>query len=159
LIQIEIINKLVDIVGKEHVRTDKEDLIIFSYDATSMTGMPEAIVSPANAEEVAEVIKLANEKLIPVVPRGGGSNLSGGSIATSGGIVLSMMRMNQILEIDEGNLTATLQPGVITADFNETVDARGLMYPPDPQSASMSTMGGNVSENAGGPRGVKYGVT
>ncbi len=159
MIQIEIINKLVDIVGKEHVRTDKEDLIIFSYDATSMTGMPEAIVSPANAEEVAEVIKLANEKLIPVVPRGGGSNLSGGSIATSGGIVLSMMRMNQILEIDEENLTATLQPGVITADFNATVDARGLMYPPDPQSASMSTMGGNVSENAGGPRGVKYGVT
>ena len=146
-------------MGKEHVRTDKEDLIIFSYDATSTTGMPDVIVAPANAEEVAAVIKLANEKLIPVVPRGGGSNLSGGSIATSGGIVLSMMRMNKILEIDEENLTATLQPGVITADFNAAVDACGLMYPPDPQSASMSSMGGNVAENAGGPRGVKYGVT
>ena len=159
MIQIEIINKLVEIMGKEHVRTDKEDLIIFSYDATSTTGMPDVIVAPANAEEVAAVIKLANEKLIPVVPRGGGSNLSGGSIATSGGIVLSMMRMNKILEIDEENLTATLQPGVITADFNAAVDACGLMYPPDPQSASMSSMGGNVAENAGGPRGVKYGVT
>jgi len=159
VIQIEIINKLVEIMGKEHVRTDKEDLIIFSYDATSTTGMPDVIVAPANAEEVAAVIKLANEKLIPVVPRGGGSNLSGGSIATSGGIVLSMMRMNKILEIDEENLTATLQPGVITADFNAAVDACGLMYPPDPQSASMSSMGGNVAENAGGPRGVKYGVT
>lgn len=159
MIQPDIIKKLAEIVGKEHVRTDKEDLIILSFDATPLTGMPDVIVAPANDEEVAAVVKLANEKRIPVVPRGGGTNLSGGSIATSGGIVLSMMRMNKILEIDEENLTATIQPGVITAEFNAAVDARGLMYPPDPQSAAMSTMGGNVAENAGGPRGVKYGVT
>ena len=159
MIQGDIVKKLAAIVGKENLRTDKEDLIIYSYDATPLTGMPDVIVSPANAEEVAAVIKLANEKLIPVVPRGGGTNLSGGSLATSGGIVLSMMRLNQILEIDEDNLTATLQPGVITADFHAAVEALGLMYPPDPQSALMSSMGGNVAENAGGPRGVKYGVT
>jgi len=159
LIQPEVISKLEGIVGKEYVLTKKEDLIIYSYDATPVTGMPGAIVSPADPAQISAVMKLANENRVPVTARGGGTGLSGGSIPTEGGIILSMHRFNQIVEIDEDNLTATTQPGVITADFATAVDACGLMYPPDPQSAAMSTMGGNVAENAGGPRGVKYGVT
>jgi len=155
----QVVNKLREIVGKDNVFTAKEDLICYSYDSTPISRLPDVVVAPLSTKEIAAVIKLANELKIPVVPRGGGTNLSAGSVPIEGGIVLALHRMNKILEIDADNLTATVQPGVITAALHKAVEAQGLFYPPDPQSMFMSTMGGNVAENAGGPRGVKYGVT
>lgn len=151
--------KLQQIVGKQYVLTTKEDLVCYSYDSTHLTHLPEVVVEPENAKEIAAIMKLANDMKIPVVPRGGGTNLSGGSIPLEGGIVLALRRMNRIVEIDEDNLTATIEPGVITLHLHQAVEKLGLFYPPDPQSMAMATMGGNVAENAGGPRGVKYGVT
>ncbi|MDT8902622.1 FAD-binding oxidoreductase [Anaeroselena agilis] len=155
----QILANLTKIVGKENVFTTKEDLICYSYDSTPIDHMPDVVVAPVKTEEIAAIMKLANENRIPVVPRGGGTNLSGGSVPVAGGIVMALHRMNKILEIDTDNLTATAQPGVVTAAFHQAVEKEGLFYPPDPQSMFMSTLGGNVAENAGGPRGVKYGVT
>jgi len=154
-----VISKLKEIVGKQYVLTAKEDLTCYSYDSTPLAHMPDVVVEPASTGEIAEIIRLANEMKIPVVPRGGGTNLSGGSIPVLGGIVLALHRMNRIVEVDADNLTATVEPGVITSHLHQAVEKIGLFYPPDPQSAAMATMGGNVAENAGGPRGVKYGVT
>ncbi len=155
----QLVKKLTAVLGGENVFTTKEDLICYSYDSTPYDHMPDVVVAPAKTAEIAAVVKLANEYKIPVVPRGGGTNLSGGSIPIQGGIVMALHRMNNILEIDADNLTATVEPGVITATFHQAVEKEGLFYPPDPQSMYMSTLGGNVAENAGGPRGVKYGVT
>ena len=155
----QVINKLRDIVGKDNVFTDKEDLICYSYDATWISHLPDAVVAPINTKEIAAIVKLANEQRIPVVPRGGGTNLSAGSVPIEGGIVMALHRMNRILEIDTENLTATVEPGVITAALHKAVEKEGLFFPPDPSSMFMSTLGGNVAENAGGPRGVKYGIT
>lgn len=155
----DALNKLQQIVGKQYVLTTKEDLVCYSYDSTHLSHLPEVVVEPANAKEIAAIMQLANEIKVPVVPRGGGTNLSGGSIPLEGGIVLALRRMNKIIEIDCDNLTATVQPGVITLHLHQAVENIGLFYPPDPQSMAMATIGGNVAENAGGPRGVKYGVT
>ncbi|KGK82250.1 FAD-binding protein [Desulfosporosinus sp. HMP52] len=159
MLKPEIVKKLIKILGKENVFTTKEDLICYSYDSTPHDHLPDIVVAPANTQEIVAIIKLANEHNFPVVPRGGGTNLSGGTVPIQGGLVLALHRMNKIIEIDTDNLTATVEPGVITATFHQTVEKEGLFYPPDPQSMFMSTMGGNVAENAGGPRGVKYGVT
>lgn len=159
MLQAKDIDKLRDIVGKGNIFTAKEDLICYSYDSTPISNLPDVVVAPASTQEIAAIVKLANELKIPVVPRGGGTNLSAGSVPIQGGIVIALHRMNKILEVDTDNLTATVQAGVITATLHKTVEAQGLFYPPDPQSMFMSTMGGNVAENAGGPRGVKYGVT
>lgn len=119
---------------------------------------PEAVVEAVNAEEVAGVLRLAHARRIPVTPRGSGTGLCGGAVAKYGGIVLSLARMNRVLEIDEENLTATVEPGVLLMDFAKHTSARGLLYPPDPGEKS-ATIGGNVMTNAGGMRAVKYGVT
>lgn len=154
-----IIKELEDIVGAGRVFTSQEDLICYSYDATSFSYMPEAVVTVLTTQEVSQVMKTAFKYGTSVVPRGGGSNLCGGTLAVEGGIVLDLAKMDKIKEIDIDNLVAVCQPGVITADFHKAVEKEGLFYPPDPQSMAMSTMGGNVASNAGGPRCFKYGVT
>jgi glycolate oxidase len=160
MIEKKVVSKLEKIVGKGAVLTSKEDLNAYSYDGTTTWAhMPDVVVLPTTTEQVSQIMKLANEKLIPVTPRGAGTNVSGGSIPIKGGIVLCTNRMNKILDINKTNLTATVEPGVILQDFNVALAKQGLFYPPDPQSFLGCTMGGTVAENAGGPYCVKYGVT
>jgi glycolate oxidase len=147
------------IVGHEHVLSDEADLIAYSIDGTWIERRPLAVVLPAHASEVSAVLKLANRERIIVAPRGSASGLSGGSIPLGGGIALAMTRMNHILEIDQLNQVAVVEPGVITARLQAEVEKLGLFYPPDPSSLQVSAIGGNVSENAGGARCLKYGVT
>jgi len=154
-----VISRLTMIAGKDNVYTAPEDLICYSYDSTPLSHLPDVVIAPETAEKIAAIVKLANQYKIPIVPRGGGTNLSGGSVPLQGGIVLSLHKMDKILEIDEENLTATVQAGVITAALHQAAEKIGLFYPPDPQSMFMSTIGGNVAENAGGPHCLKYGVT
>jgi glycolate oxidase len=154
-----VINQLQSIVGRENVATDKADRICYSYDATQQSFLPDAVVHPATAIEISAVMKLANRERFPVFPRGAGSGFSGGSLPTRGGLVLCTERLDRILEIDEENLVAVVEPGVVTERFQKEVEKRGLFYPPDPASLKFSTLGGNVAECAGGPRCVKYGVT
>ncbi|QQE74287.1 FAD-binding protein [Brevibacillus composti] len=160
MLEKAIRDELRAIVGEKYVLDTPNELYAYSYDATPIfQAMPDAVVMPAGAEEVAAVLKLANAHGIPIVPRGSGTNLAGGTIPVEGGIVLNMNRMNQIYEIDQQNLTATLGPGVVTADLHAAVEAVGLFYPPDPGSMRISTIGGNLAQCAGGMRGLKYGVT
>ncbi|MDN4069083.1 FAD-linked oxidase C-terminal domain-containing protein [Paenibacillus vini] len=160
MITPEIRSKLVSISGESWVRDTPNELYAYSYDATPMfQSMPEAVVHPANTREVSEILRLADEHRIPVIPRGSGTNLAASTIPVEGGIVLNLNRLNQIHEIDVKNLTATVGPGVITADFHQAVESLGLFYPPDPGSMRISTLGGNVAQCAGGMRGLKYGVT
>lgn len=151
--------RLRNICGDAHVLTGKAERICYSYDATQRQFLPEAVVHPGSAEEISRIMKLANRRRIPVFPRGAGSGFTGGSLPTEGGIVLGLTRLDRILDIDEENLVAMVEPGVVTADFQKAVEAVGLFYPPDPASLHFSTLGGNVAECAGGPRCVKYGVT
>lgn len=155
----KIIKSLINILGKSRLLTNPEDLICYSFDATNQSLLPEAVVFPQNKEGVSKILVLANEEKVAVIPRGAGTGYSGGSVPAQGGIILAMNKMDKILEIDEENLTATVEPGVITAKFQEAVEVLGLFYPPDPSSLKTCTLGGNVAENAGGPRGLKYGVT
>jgi glycolate oxidase len=155
----QITEELGKIVGPEYVLTSPEDLICYSYDGTFAEHQPGVVVLPASTEEVSELLKVAYREGIPVVPRGMGSGLAAGSIPFSGGIALSLTRMNRILEIDHENMMATAQAGMITADLAAAVEAEGFFYPPDPASIKQSTIGGNVAANAGGPRCLKYGVT
>ncbi len=152
--------RIISIVSPENFDESKTGRLVYSYDATpNFQSLPDAVVSPRNPEEIAEIVKICNELLIPIVPRGSGTNLCGGTCPTEGGIVLLFKHMNKILEIDEENLTITVQPGVITLDMINAVEAKGLFYPPDPSSMKISTIGGNINENSGGLRGLKYGVT
>jgi len=154
------ISKLNEIVGKDQVLTGIEDRITYAYDGTQLLSQaPEAIVIPQNTQAISEILKLANQEKFSIVPRGSGTGLSGGSIPTSDSIVILMNHWDKILEIDQENLTAWVEPGVITGKLHETVEQLGLFYPPDPGSMSICTIGGNVAENAGGLRGLKYGVT
>ena len=155
----QIINELKSIVGKDNVFTSKADRICYSYDATQQSFLPDVVVHPGSTEEISRVMKLANRELIPVFPRGAGSGFTGGSLPTRGGIVMCTERMDRILLIDEENLVATVEPGVVTEQFQKAVEKLGLFYPPDPASLKFSTLGGNVAECAGGPRCIKYGVT
>ena len=159
MLEARILKALITIVGKDQVATEPADLLCYSYDATQQSFLPEVVVHPATAAEIAAIIKLANAELIPVFPRGAGSGFSGGSLPTKGGIVLTTERMDRILQIDEENLIAVVEPGVVTEQFQIAVEKVGLFYPPDPASLKFSTLGGNVAECAGGPRCVKYGVT
>jgi len=147
------------IVGPHNVATEKQDLLCYSYDATQMEFIPDAVVYPADSEEVSRILRLANSERIPVFPRGAGSGFTGGSLPRGGGVVLVTTRMDKILRIDADNLIAEVEPGVVTEDFQIAVEKIGLFYPPDPASLKFSTLGGNVAECAGGPRAVKYGVT
>ncbi len=145
----------------ESVRTDREDLFAYAGDATRdlVSVEPDAVVLPRTEEEVSAVLAYASRNGVPVTPRGAGSGLSGGCTPVMGGIVLDMKRMNRIIDINRGNMTATAEGGVVLAAFQKAVEDRGLFYPPDPQSKSVCTLGGNVATRAGGPRGVKYGTT
>jgi glycolate oxidase len=151
--------RLAVLVGKSRVTTAKTDRLVYGADAGRGRFLPEVVVYAESAEEVAAVMRLAGELKVPVVPRGAGSGLTGGALAVNGGIMLSLARMNRILEIDTENLLAVVQPGVITAELQTQVEKLGLFYPPDPASKEFSTLGGNVAECAGGPRCVKYGST
>lgn len=155
-----VIAALEGIVGSPNVIVVREMIEPYTHDETpELTGWPDVVVKAASAEEVSAILKLANELRIPVTPRGGGQGLSGGAVPVCGGIVLSLERMNRILEIDHGNLMATVEPGVITGELHRAVEAEGLFYPPDPASLDSCLIGGNVAEGAGGPRAVKYGTT
>lgn len=152
--------QIISIVSASNFDDTKTGRLVYSYDATpNFQSMPDAVVSPRNKQEISEIVKLCNEHKIPIVPRGSGTNLSAGTCPTEGGIVLLFKHMNKILEIDEENLTATVQPGVVTLDLINAVEAKGLFFPPDPGSMKISTIGGNINENSGGLRGLKYGVT
>ena len=156
----EIINRLTEIVGKDNVYLDEETINLHSEDETEdLSFPPEVVVKPGSAGEISRIFKIANEFKIPVTPRGGGTGLSGGALAVHGGICLAMSRFNKILEIDQKNSQAVVQPGVITQVFQEEVEKLGLFYPPDPASRGSCHLGGNLAECSGGPRAVKYGVT
>jgi glycolate oxidase len=149
-----------EIVGSDNYFDSYEDRLCYSYDGTPIyQKLPEAVVFPQNAEQISSLIKLANDVPFNVVPRGAGTGLSGGSIPVDNCIVIVLTRWNRILEIDTSNLTATVEPGVVTGQLQREVEKFGLFYPPDPGSLNVCTIGGNVANNAGGLRGLKYGVT
>jgi len=154
------IEQLIEVVGKKYVLHTLEDLAVYSYDGSFAEGGPYVVVLPANTEEVSQVVKLASNALVPIIPRGMGSGMAAGSVPmVTGGMVISLTRMNHILEIDTENATVRTEAGVITADLQAAVEKIGLFYPPDPSSIRHSTIGGNIACNAGGPRCLKYGVT
>ena len=159
MLKPSIVRDLKKIVGSANLYTSPEEMVVYSYDATQREALPWAVARPSTAREVSEILVLANRERFPVVPRGAGTGMSGGSVPARGGLVLSLERMNRILEIDEENLIAVVEPGVITGDLQREVEKRGLFYPPDPASHDFCTIGGNVAECAGGLRAVKYGVT
>lgn len=149
-----------EIVGRDNILTAEEELACYAYDATpGFYHMPDAVVIPANTQQVSKILRMADQEKIPVYTRGAGTNLSAGTVPMQGGIVLLMTRMNKIMEVDAANLTATAEPGVIVADLNKAVEALGLIYPPDPGTVTTATLGGTVAENSGGLRGLKYGVS
>ena len=154
------IKNLKKIVGSDNVKSDKAHLIAYCYDATKSRFEPDAVVFARDENDVSEVLKYCNNNKIIVVPRGAGSGFTGGALPSEGGIILSLDKyMNKILEIDMQNMVAVVQPGVINMDLQKAVQEVGLFYPPDPASQEYSTIGGNVSENAGGMRAAKYGIT
>lgn len=151
---------LQEVTARDRVLTAREDLLTYAGDATPLHDQPPAaVVIPADVEEVAAVLRLANEEGFALVPRGAGTGLSGGAVPTPGAVVLLFPSWNRIVELDEANLAVWVEPGVVTADLQRTVEEIDLFYPPDPASARICTIGGNVAENAGGLRGLKYGVT
>jgi glycolate oxidase len=158
--ETKFIKALTDITGAGYTLTDPESLACYGYDSTpELQSRPGVVVLPGSAEEISRIMALAHDAGVRVTPRGSGTNLSGGSISFDQGVVLQTSRLNRILEIDEENLTATVEPGVITSALHREVESKGLFYPPDPGSMNISTIGGNVAENSGGLRGLKYGVT
>ena len=159
MIEKKVLSSLKAIVGKDNVHTDKSDKITHSYDATRKSYLPDVVVYAESAEQVSEIVKLANSHLIPLIARGAGSGFTGGTLPIKGGIVLVLTKMDRILGIDTDNLIAVVEPGVVTSALQKEVEKVGLFYPPDPASKDFSTLGGNVAECAGGPRCVKYGVT
>lgn len=150
------------IVGQEHVLLPAaaDDMLRYTHDETEdLRYVPEVVLKPANAAEISGIMQYCHENNIPVTPRGAGTGLSGGALAVHKGVILSTERLNKIINIDERNLQATVEPGVITQVFQEAVIEKGLFYPPDPSSRGSCFLGGNLSESSGGPRAVKYGVT
>jgi len=159
MIEKKHISALRYIVGFTNVLDSVEQMTAYSYDGTNMwSHLPDVVVFPLNAQQVSLVLKYANENKIPVTPRGGGTNVSGGSIPIKGGIVLCTTKMDRIIEINKTNLNATVEPGVVLQDFQAALAKEGLFFPPDPQSFAGCTMGGVVAENSGGPSCLKYGV-
>ena len=157
-----MVGELSQIVGGRFVLIDKEKIEPYSHDEVSEQEhvyMPEVVVKPRTAEEIADIVKLANRERIPITPRGAGSGLSGGAVPVFGGIVLSLERMNEILEIDEDNMMVVVEPGVVTNDINDAIADRNLFYAGYPMSVETCFIGGNVAENAGGGKAIKYGVT
>jgi len=156
----KILESLIQALGTKAVVSEAEDLLVLGYDSTpGLHHLPDVVVYPTSTEQVQAALQIARQHRLPITPRGSGTGLSGGSIPIKGGMVLCLNKMNRILEIDEENLTATCQAGVVTLDLFNAVAEKGLFYPPDPGSQKISTLGGNVMEDAGGLRGLKYGVT
>jgi glycolate oxidase len=154
------IDELRGLLGNNGVLTGSEDLEPYTHDeVVGLRAEPQVVVRVATTEQVSSILKLAQRERIPVTPRGAGYGLSGGAVPLVGGIVLSLEKMNHILEIDTANLMVTVEPGVIVGDLHRAVEEEGLFYPPDPASLDSCTIGGNIAEGAGGPRAVKYGVT
>jgi glycolate oxidase len=159
-VTVDIIGQLEAIVGTENVIVDVERRFDYAHDETEdHSFLPDVVVKPGTSEEISSIIKICNAQVIPVTPRGGGTGLSGGALPVHKGVVIAMERFNRILAIDELNLQATVEPGVITEVFQQAVKEKGLFYPPDPASRGSCFIGGNVAENSGGPKAVKYGVT
>jgi len=158
----DIMKRLEEIVGKQYVVSDSEKMEPYSHDEVAeeeYANMPDVVVKPETTEEIADIVKLANEKRIPITPRGAGSGLSGGSVPVYGGILLSVERMNRILEIDEQNMMVVVEPGVVTNEINEKIKDYGLFFAGYPMSLETCFIAGNVAENAGGGKAIKYGVT
>lgn len=154
-----VFGELQKISGKPNVTKEKEELLCYSYDATGLSYLPDAVIFPGSEAEISKILQLASKEKLIVVPRGTGSGMTGGSLPVKGGLVMVTTRMNKIIGIDEDNFIVRVQPGVIVSDIHKAVEEKGLFYPPDPSSASVCTIGGNIGECAGGPRAVKYGVT
>ena len=155
----EVLKKFASILGPERVKTSQEDLLTYAYDAYVMEYIPDAVLFPKSVEEVSQIMKVASAHKVPITPRGAGSGLGGGSLAKRGGVVLCFTMMNRILEVNTANRYAVVEPGVVISEFQKEVEKFNLFYPPDPGSATVATMGGAVLMNAGGMRGIKYGVT
>jgi glycolate oxidase len=153
------LKQLARIVGPDHLRTSREELLCYSYDGSGLEYLPAAVAFPGSTAEVSAIMRLAGQAGFPVVPRGAGTGMTGGSLPVAGGLVLAMSRFNRIIEIDQANQVGIVEPGVITGRFQDEVRRAGLFYPPDPASHKFCTLGGNVGECAGGPRALKYGVT
>lgn len=154
-----LLQELRTFLNQDQVITDRENMSHFCYDATEQRFMPDVVVQPANTEQVSRAMKAAYDLGIPLTPQGGRTGLSGGALPVRGGVLLSLIRMNRIVEVDEKNLQVVVEPGVISFDLQKEVNKYGLFFPPDPSSTVESTIGGNVAENAGYTRAVKYGVT
>ncbi len=159
MISKTLLKELSGIIGKKYLMTTQKEMVEFAADATKIAHMPDVVAFPENSEQISRILRLATENGFPVVPRGAGTGMSGGAVPVHGGVVLAMDRLNRILSVDRDNLIAKAEPGVITADLQQAVEAQGLFYPPDPASLKVSTLGGNIAECAGGLRAVKYGVT
>lgn len=154
------INYFKTLLGSENVYDDKAHLIAYCYDATRTRYEPDAVLFPRDEDDVSNILSYCNKERIIITPRGAGSGFTGGSLPANGGVILAFEKhMNKILEIDMENMVAVVQPGVINMELQRAVEAKGLFYPPDPASQEYSTLGGNVSENAGGMRAAKYGIT
>ena len=150
----------IKLLGEDNAYFDEAHKIAYCYDATRQRYAPDGVVFPRDESDVSEILKYCNEHKITIIPRGAGSGFTGGALASSGGIIMALEKhMNKILEIDLENMVAVVQPGVINKDLQKAVEKLGLFYPPDPASETYSTLGGNVSENSGGMRAAKYGIT
>lgn len=156
----KLVTDLIAMLGKERVLFEPEHLLVYGFDGTAaISGSTSCVVFPQTTDEVSQIMKYAAARKLPVVTRGSGTGLSGGSIPQNGSLVLCLTRMNKVLELDPQNLTLLVEPGVTTITVAELADTVGLLYPPDPGSMKISTIGGNVAENSGGLRGLKYGIT
>ena len=156
---VEHLDSFQRICGHQNVFVDEEVLNHYAHDETEdLHYLPDVVIKPASAEEISAILKICNEHRIPVTPRGAGTGLSGGALPHLGGLLLSVERLNRIIDIDESNLQVTTEPGVITEVLQDAVKAKGLFYPPDPSSRGSCMIGGNIAENSGGPKAVKYGV-
>lgn len=154
-----LFRKKIERVIPGRVFTDREDLFCYGFDASSTEGVPSAVVRPVDTEEVSKIAGFAFNNMVPIVPRGAGTGMTGGSVPLEGTAIISLEGMNRIIDIDEKNMIAVVEPGVINFHLQEKLEETGLFYPPDPASMKFCTLGGNVAENAGGPRAIKYGVT
>jgi glycolate oxidase len=159
MVSESIKKELCTVLGEDWFLDTPEDLVTYSYDGFLPEFRPDAVVVPGGRDDISEIMRIANREKINIVPRGAGTNICGSSVARKGGIIMAFHRMNKILEIDPESMCAVVEPGVVNADLQKEAARYGLMYPPDPASMFVSTIGGNVALNAGGPRGVKYGAT
>jgi len=159
MVDRKLVRALQRAVGRQNVLTEPADVLLYSYDSSTTVGKPEAVVFPGSTDEVAKVVKVCADRATPFVPRGAGTNLSGGSVPLRGGVVIALSRLNRVLEIDRENQRAVVQPSVVNLDLQKTLAEYGMQFCPDPASQKVSTLGGNVAENAGGPHCLKYGVT